>query len=401
MEELDLCCDLGRARAETDRLFTHLDCAALYDRPIAERHRIVFYLGHLEVFDWNLMKQTGMDDKSPVPAFDNLFAFGIDPEPGKLPDDQPADWPALPQIQSYNREVRAAIDRYVERKPDPDSVQMMVEHRHMHAETFAYILHNLDARKKRGPADISLETARPQPEMIQIPAGSATLGKLPDTGFGWDNEFMELSVNVPSFSVSRYKITNGQFLDFMMKTGAPAPYYWYQENGPWFYRGMFQDQPLPLHWPVYVTWQQATAYARFHNLSLPTEPQYHRFAFGAPEGTERPLPWKSSSPVDGNFDYCRWDPMPVNASPATDSAFGAAQTVGNGWEWTSTLFAPFPGFASRPAYPGYSSNFFDNAHYVLKGASPRTSASLVRRSLRNWFRPDYPYVYATFRVVED
>jgi formylglycine-generating enzyme required for sulfatase activity len=73
--------------------------------------------------------------------------------------------------------------------------------------------------------------------------------------------------------------------------------------------------------------------------------------------------------------------------------------VGNGWEWTSTVFAPFPGFSPLPSYPEYSADFFDGQHYVMKGASPATGRELVRRSFRNWFRPLYPYVYATFRLV--
>jgi formylglycine-generating enzyme required for sulfatase activity len=91
----------------------------------------------------------------------------------------------------------------------------------------------------------------------------------------------------------------------------------------------------------------------------------------------------------------------VNATPAGDSAFGLSQLVGNGWEWTSTVFGPFPGFRADANYPGYSANFFDGEHYVMKGASPRTAACFLRRSFRNWFRPDYPYVYATFRCVEN
>ena len=54
-----------------------------------------------------------------------------------------------------------------------------------------------------------------------------------------------------------------------------------------------------------------------------------------------------------------------------------------------------------PFYPGYSANFFDGKHYVMKGGSPRTAACMLRRSFRNWFQPHYPYVYATFRCVED
>jgi len=73
--------------------------------------------------------------------------------------------------------------------------------------------------------------------------------------------------------------------------------------------------------------------------------------------------------------------------------------VGNGWEWTSTTFAPLPGFRPLPSYPEYSADFFDGRHFVMKGASPATDASLLRRSFRNWFRPRYPYVYAAFRCV--
>jgi formylglycine-generating enzyme required for sulfatase activity len=74
--------------------------------------------------------------------------------------------------------------------------------------------------------------------------------------------------------------------------------------------------------------------------------------------------------------------------------------VGNGWEWTSTPFGPFPGFRPLRAYPGYSRDFFDGRHFVMKGASPRTPLGLVRPSFRNWFQPHYPFAYATFRCVE-
>jgi formylglycine-generating enzyme required for sulfatase activity len=91
----------------------------------------------------------------------------------------------------------------------------------------------------------------------------------------------------------------------------------------------------------------------------------------------------------------------VDAHPAGDSAFGLAQLVGNGWEWTSTAFAPFEGFQPFPFYPGYSADFFDHQHFVLKGGSPRTALALLRRSFRNWFRPEYRYAFASFRCVTD
>ena len=84
----------------------------------------------------------------------------------------------------------------------------------------------------------------------------------------------------------------------------------------------------------------------------------------------------------------------------TARARGASPTsIGNGWEWTSTPFAPLPGFEPMASYPQYSADFFDGRHYVMKGASPVTPRELIRRSFRNWFYDDYPYMYAKFRCV--
>ena len=80
------------ARGRSEELFKIVRPAALYDRPVPERHRIIFYLGHLEAFDWNLLREP-LGLSSFDPDFDKLFAFGIDPVEGGLPTDQPKDWP--------------------------------------------------------------------------------------------------------------------------------------------------------------------------------------------------------------------------------------------------------------------------------------------------------------------
>src|SRR5207302_6870082 len=103
----------------------------------------------------------------------------------------------------------------------------------------------------------------------------------------------------------------------------------------------------------------------------------------------------------GNFDFHRWDPVSVAAFPKGESAFAVADLVGNGWEWTSTVFGPFAGFERFPFYPGYSADFFDGKHYVLKGGSARTAACMLRRSFRNWFQAHYPYIYTGFRCVSN
>src|SRR5262245_27095956 len=96
---------LDDARRRTDDLFATVKQEALYDRPIAERHRIVFYIGHLEAFDWNLLRERLIDSPSFHPEFDKLFSFGIDPVDGGLPSDQPSDWPSLQEVRNYVRQV--------------------------------------------------------------------------------------------------------------------------------------------------------------------------------------------------------------------------------------------------------------------------------------------------------
>ena len=82
---------LADARQRTDDLFALVKPEFLYERPISERHRIIFYIGHLEAFDWNLFHQRVLGPKSFDPEYDRLFAFGIDPVGGGLPTDQPSD----------------------------------------------------------------------------------------------------------------------------------------------------------------------------------------------------------------------------------------------------------------------------------------------------------------------
>jgi ergothioneine biosynthesis protein EgtB len=429
---------LAQSRRLTDRLFAVVRPDSFYERPIPERHRIVFYVGHLEAFDWNLLSAYAFDLKSFHPEFDKLLAFGIDPVGGGLPDDQPGDWPGLEEIRRYNHEVRARLDGRLESEAVADTaaqgvdestlLQVAIEHRLMHAETLAYMFHQLPRERKIPPPPLAAPIAAPAASrMIDIPAGTVTLGlprreAIEGSTFGWDNEFEEHTETVPSFAVDAHKVTNGEFLEFLRaggyenrelwdkaawdwiaRDGIRHPKFWTQRNGAWFYRTMFDEVPLPADWPVYVSHAEAAAYARWKDKALPTEAQWHRAAFGTPQGGERDYPWGHQPPAAayGNFDFHHWDPTPVNAHPAGASAFGATDLVGNGWEWTSTLFEPFPGFQAFPFYPGYSANFFDGKHYVMKGGCARTAACMLRRTFRNWFQPHYPYVYAGFRCVSN
>ena len=142
---------LDSARQLTDSIFRLLKPEAFYSRPIPERHRLVFYLGHLEAFDWNLICRKTLGVGSLSPQFDTLFEFGIDPPLGQAAADQPSDWPSVEEIQAYNRRVRARIDELLDQAPE-QIVHVALEHRLMHAETLAYLLHNLPYDQKASAA---------------------------------------------------------------------------------------------------------------------------------------------------------------------------------------------------------------------------------------------------------
>jgi ergothioneine biosynthesis protein EgtB len=298
-----------------------------------------------------------------------------------------------------------------------------LEHEAMHQETLLYMWHRLPHAQKRAPASLGYERGGSPPRRgtVAIPAGRATLGA--NRGaivFGWDNEFDEHGVDVAAFDIDVDSVTNAEFAEFVdaggyqtrglwsdagwhwrEQDGVTHPAFWVRDGGRWLWKGMFEDLALPAAWPVYVSAEEAMAFARWRGRRLPTEAEYHRAAFGTPEGREREFPWGSTAAdsTRGNFDFASWDPVPAGARPDGASAWGVEDLVGNGWEWTSTVFAPFPGFEPMASYPEYSADFFDGQHYVMKGASPATARELVRPSFRNWFRPNYPYVYAKFRTV--
>jgi gamma-glutamyl hercynylcysteine S-oxide synthase len=392
-----------RARRITDALFDEVLPDAMYDRPIPERHRMLFYAGHLEAFDWNQIGRHALGLRPVSEELDRLFAFGIDPPPGQLPQDEPRDWPTLEQTGAYIRKTRERLEQEMRNAPD-DSLHIALEHRLMHAETITYLLHNLPYGRRRvtARAPIAPAVESPSTRMLEIPAGIATLGRERGGGFGWDNEFEQNTRHVPAFRVAKHKVTNGDYLKFVKDGGSP-PHYWTERSAQWFYRGTYAEMPLPADWPVYVSHAQAQSYAQWLGKALPTEAQFHRAAYGSPECEERRFPWRHQLPgtEHGNFDFRYADLLPVTATPAGDSAFGVSQLVGNGWEWTSSVFEPFPGFEPDPSYPGYSADFFDGDHYVLKGGSCATDALLLRSSFRNWFRHRYPYAYTTFRLVEN
>ena len=371
----------------------------------------------------------GVDER-----LERLFARGIDPDSeASASGSQPSEWPSREEVRRFADECDARILEALANAPleqpghpllhDAQAVYAILEHEAMHQETMIYMWHQLPHEQKRAPAGLRDHAGGRTPSVarVAVPAGRATLGARPgEIPFGWDNEFPGLTVDVPAFKIDVHDVTNEQFMEFVdaggyrqsewwtpeayawgRDEGIEHPRFWTRRSGTWKWRGMFAEIDLPPAWPAYVSQAEAMAYARWKGARLPTEAEYHRAAFGEPSGRERQFPWGDAppDPSRGLFDFTSWNPVAVGTHPAGLSAWGVHDLMGNGWEWTSTIFAPFDGFQAMASYPEYSADFFDGQHVVMKGASPATAAPLLRRSFRNWFRPTYPYVYATFRCV--
>lgn len=402
-------------RRRTAELFATIAPEAYEDAPLPLRHPFVFYAGHIPAFSFFTLVRDALGEPSIDAEMERFFQRGIDPaDPGVAAAQRRAAWPDRATVEALGAAWDAAVLRaFAEaRLDDPGNPRLVrgeaawniLEHEEMHQETLTYIIHRLDRARQRGPRAEHRDVPPPRRDPIAIPAGRTTLGAGRDEiPFGWDNEFERTPVDVAAFAVDAYDVTNGDWLAFVA-AGGPVPVNWVEREGTWTLRGVFEDLPLPRSWPVYCTREQAEAFCAWSGGRLMTEPEYHRAAFGTPSGEERRYPWGSEPPDPrrhGNFGWRRYDPEPAGASPAGASAWGVEDLVGNGWEWTATPFGPLSGFRPMASYPPYSADFFDGRHAVIKGASPVTSTTLVRRSFRNWFYADYPYVYATFRRAYD
>jgi ergothioneine biosynthesis protein EgtB len=429
-----------RNRARSEMLFDMVAGEAYYSRPISLRHPIVFYEGHLPAFSFNTLVKRGLGRPSIDARLETLFARGIDPheassDAGMSDRDTRKGWPDRDVVQQFAEEAdRQVLDALahedIERTGHPlldraEAAFAILEHEAMHQETLLYMWHRLPLDQKRRPAGTITPVDGPLPQQawIRVPAGDATLGLDRESlAFGWDNERPATQASVGRFEIERHDVTNAAFLEFIDAGGyneprwwrpddwrwvqddkVRHPLFWERHDSTWRWRAMFDLFPLPLAWPVYVSHAEAHAYAAWRGARLPTEAEFQRAAYGTAEATERAYPWGDDALTSdrGVFDFFGWDPQPAGSHPAGRSAWGVDDLMGNGWEWTSTVFAPFPGFTPIPSYPEYSADFFDGEHFVMKGASPVTARELLRPTFRNWFRARYPYVYATFRCARD
>lgn len=399
-----------RARALTRELFACVTPGAFDARPIPLRHPLRFYEGHLAAFNVNVLQQAGLLAALPEPALCRLFSRGIDPEDAAAAEKAAvAAWPPRETVAAFI----AAADELVLAKMHAarrgDVLFTCLEHEEMHQETLGYLIHHLADGQKRAPAGYAprVAGAPPAARWVHVPAGVARMGAPPEQPFGWDNEYPAHAVSVAAFELASHKVTNAEYLAFVeaggyarpalwsaegrdeiLGAGIALPPFWVRREGRILQRALFATIEPPPHWPVAVSYHEADAFARWRGCRLPTEAEFQRAAYGDDALAAAP-------PAE---TFPQWDFHPLADAP---NELGLCEMTANGWEWTATAFAGFAGFHARPYYPGYSADFFDGRHNVIKGASPATPPGLRRASFRNWFRRSYRWAYTTFRCARD
>jgi gamma-glutamyl hercynylcysteine S-oxide synthase len=345
--------------------------------------------------------------------------------------------PLLPPVEarSFCGEVRGRVLDRLGRlgrddDGDPFDFAMVVSHEQQHDETMLQAL-NLRSGPPLFGAGTPLPPGRPgvAGTSVLVPGGEFVLGvDAADEPFSLDNERPAHAVDVPAFRIGRVPVTNAEYAAFVAD-GGYGDRRWWSGRG-WAHRveaGLERPlswgadgtrtrfgvvEPLPADEPVqHVTYFEAEAYAAWAGATgaapagarLPTEVEWEKAAVWDPATRRRRrFPWGSAepSPALANLGGDALRPAPVGAYPAGASAYGAEQLLGDVWEWTSSDFAPYPGFRSFP-YREYSEVFFGPDHKVLRGGSWATAPEAVRATFRNWDLPIRRQIFAGFRCARD
>ncbi|MFL6084459.1 MAG: ergothioneine biosynthesis protein EgtB [Mycobacterium sp.] len=349
-------------------------------------------------------------------AFENSRASRVD-----LPLLPPAD------ARTYCATVRnKALDTLDALPDDADDAAfrfgLVISHENQHDETMLQAL-NLRSGPPLFGTGSSLPTGRPgvTGTSVLVPAGEFVLGvDAVSEPHSLDNERPAHTVDVAAFRIGRVPVTNGEWRQFV-DDGGYQQHRWWSERG-WRHR---QEAGLtaPLFWnsdgtrnrfghveqisadePVqHVTYFEAEAYAAWAGARLPTEVEWEKAAAWDPAtGKRRRFPWGTSEPTEhlANLGGDALRPAPVGAYPASASAYGAEQLLGDVWEWTSSPLRPWPGFTPM-IYDRYSQPFFDGDYKVLRGGSWAVAPGILRPSFRNWDHPIRRQIFSGVRLAWD
>jgi gamma-glutamyl hercynylcysteine S-oxide synthase len=299
---------------------------------------------------------------------------------------------------------------------------MIVQHEQQHDETM------LATHQLRTGAPV-LSAAPPPPGRtlqardVLVPGGASMMGTSTEP-WALDNERPAHRVELPAFRIAAAPVTNGEYAEFVDAGGYRDPRWWTEAGwrhklaaeldapqswsrdagGTWWRRRFGVIEPVPLDEPaMHVCAHEADAFATWAGARLPSEAEWEKAArFDPATGTSRRYPWGEEEPTaaHANLGQRHLSPAPVGAYPAGASALGIEQLIGDVWEWTSSGWHPYPGFAAFP-YPEYSQVFFGGDYRVLRGGSFGTDPAAIRATFRNWDHPIRRQIFAGFRLAWD
>ena len=367
-----------------------------------------------------------------------LLRAGDPSRPGMLPPDvdslydafkhRRADRPALPllppvEARAYNLEVRGRVLDLIERTPADDlfTAGMVVQHEEQHDETMLATL-----QLRQGPPVLLARRVLPAGRTVDqarvlVPGGPFTLGvDAVAEPFSLDNERPAHTVDIGPFWIGTVPVSNRQWQEFIddagydrrelwsgrgwahrTDAGLDRPLFWTKEGTR---RRFGVEEDVPPGEPVqHICYFEAEAFARWSGARLPTEVEWEKAcAWDPATRTRRAWPWGSEPPADDrvNLGGLGLRPAPVGAFPAGASACGAEQLIGDVWEWTSSDFAPWPGFTPM-IYRAYSEPFFGGDYKVLRGGSWAVAKSTIRPSFRNWDHPVRRQIFTGVRLAWD
>jgi iron(II)-dependent oxidoreductase len=333
--------------------------------------------------------------------------------------------PLLPPVEAraYDYEVRGRVLDLLERTPQEQlfTAAMVVQHEEQHDETMFATL-----QLRQGPPVLLQRKALPagravEPDRVFVAGGRFTLGVDATTEpTSLDNERPAHTVDVAPFWIGRVPVSNRQWGEFIgdrgyhrqelwsargwahrIEAGLERPKFWSPDGTR---RRFGVEEEVPADEPVqHVCYFEAEAFATWSGGRLPTEMEWEKACAWDPATCmRRKWPWGSAPLTDqlANLGGAGLRPAPVGAYPGGASAYGAEQMIGDVWEWTSSDFAPWPGFTPM-IYRDYSQPFFDGNYKVLRGGSWAVARSTIRPSFRNWDYPIRRQIFTGVRLAWD
>lgn len=364
-------------------------------------------------------------------------------------------WPSVDEVREYRQKAYDIVKNLILTHPSFDSladelwdspfwtIPMAMEHERIHLETSSVLIRQLPVHLVAKPANwadyypTSFEVTNnpnagkhyPLNEFISVDGGTVRLGKkLSEPTYGWDNEYGEKNMDVKPFEATKYKISNGEYLEFMIDDGYLRQDIWSEIGWKWrcygnfkhpeFWvrdgpqgsnkfklRHLFEEGSMPWSWPVEVNKHEADAYCRW--LSMKNgEMEIHRVITEAEHVMIRDESLSSTDPVvncDGRdfqkkcgLNLAYGSPNPVDAFPPSSSGF--YDVFGSVWEWCEDNGSAFPGFQVHPYYNDFSVPTFAGQHWLLMGGSFISTGGAASKYARYCFRAHF-HQHSGFRVV--